>query len=268
MEDWLGLAGRTVLVCGLSNRRSVAWAVGSRLEEAGARVLYSVRTAERREELGKLLAGRPCYVCDVAEPEAAVRLAEQIPEVEGELAGLVHSIAFADFGGGVRPFHETEREAFLSSVQVSAFSLVELARALRPRLARDASVVAMGISTTELTAENYGYLAPIKGMLEANARHLAKSFSAFSEVRFNTVNAGPLKTKSSAGIPGYLENYLYAEKLTLRKRAVTTGEVADAAVYLLSPRSSGINGQGLVVNAGMDFNYFDREVVEKSLRGE
>ena len=85
---------------------------------------------------------------------------------------------------------------------------------------------------------------------------------------FNTVNAGPLKTSASAGIPGYLESYLYAEKLTFRKENVQTGEVANTAVFLLSDASSGINGQGIVVNAGMDRNYFDSEVVRLTMRPE
>lgn len=118
----------------------------------------------------------------------------------------------------------------------------------------------------KLVAENYGYLSPIKSTLEGCVRNLAKSFSRISRVRFNSVNAGPLKTSASAGIPGYLENYLYAEKLTMRKMAVRTAEVADTAVFLLSERSSGINGQGIVVNAGMDLNYFDSEIIRLAMR--
>ena len=109
-------------------------------------------------------------------------------------------------------------------------------------------------------------MAPIKAALETSVRYLAKSFSADSEVRFNSVNAGPLKTSASAGIPGYLENYLYAEKLTFRKRALATEEVANLAVFLLSPKSSGINGQGVVIDAGMGFNYFDKEVVKSVMK--
>ena len=85
-----------------------------------------------------------------------------------------------------------------------------------------------------MTAENYGYMAPIKAALESSSFNLAKSFSADTKVRFNTVNAGPLKTSASAGIPGYLESYLYAEKLTFRKENVQTVEVANTAVFLLS----------------------------------
>ena len=165
------------------------------------------------------------------------------------------------------PFHETQREDFLQATQISAFSLVELSRVLKPHLTRDASVVAIGISSY-VTAPTYGYMSPIKAALEGSGRFLAKSFSGSSEVRFNIINAGPLKTKSSAGIPGYLENYLYAEKMTMRKRGVTTTEVAETAAFLLSPASSGINAQSICVNAGMDWNYFDEELVRLAMRPE
>ena len=89
--------------------------------------------------------------------------------------------------------------------------------------------------------------------------------SSDSKIRFNSVNAGPLKTSASAGIPGYLVNYLFAEKLTYRKQALRTEEVANLATFLLSPRSSGINGQGIVIDAGMGLNYFDREIVESAM---
>jgi enoyl-[acyl-carrier protein] reductase I len=119
----------------------------------------------------------------------------------------------------------------------------------------------MGISS-QVTAAHYGYLSPNKAALESTARFLAKSFSADTEVRFNVVGSGPLKTSAAAGIPGFLKNYLFAERLTFRKRALETQEVANAVVFLLSPIASGINGQTLVVNAGMDWNYFDESVVE------
>jgi len=265
--SYLDLENKKFLVFGVANRKSVAWAVARRLEAEGAQVIYSVRSEQRRESLKKLLGDRKCLLCDVEDEGSLNRLAEECREI-GPFQGLLHSIAFADYSEGFRPFHETTRKQFLQATQISAFSLVEMANAFMDQLNKDASVVSIGISTTELTAENYGYMAPIKATLEAISRNLAKSFSAFSEVRFNTVNSGPLKTSASAGIPGYLDNYLYAEKMTLRKKALRTEEVADTAVFLLSPRSSGINGQGVVVNAGMDFNYFDRELVEKTMRSD
>lgn len=259
---FLKLENKQFLVCGLGNRRSVAWAIGQTLEEAGARVIYSVRNAARAEELSKLLGDRPYMLCDVEYENDVRSLGERVKAEYGELDGFVHSIAFGNFSEGLLPFHETKRKDFLQATQISAFSLVELANSLKPILKKDASVVAIGISSS-VTAANYGYLSPIKNALEGCVRFLAKSFSKDSEVRFNSVNAGPLRTKSSAGIPGYLENYLYAEQLTYRKRALSTQEVADTAVYLLSSRSSGINAQGIVVNAGMDWNYFDEAIVKR-----
>ena len=264
--DFLQLAGKRYLVVGVANRKSVAWAIGQTLERLGAEVLYSVRNATRREELAKLLGDRPCFVCDVESPAGAAQLAEAVRE-RGPLDGFVHSIAFANYSDGFVPFHLTRRDDFLQAMQVSAFSLVELANALKAQLTRTASVVSIGISSY-VTAASYGYMSPIKSALEGCSRFLAKAFSSDSEVRFNTVNAGPLKTKSSAGIPGYLENYLFAEKLTMRKRALTTQEVANTAVFLLSPASSGINAQGVIVNAGMDWNYFDEDVVRLAMRPE
>jgi enoyl-[acyl-carrier protein] reductase I len=145
---------------------------------------------------------------------------------------------------------------------------VELANAFKPQLARDASVVAIGISSLQVTPDNYGYMGPVKAALESCARFLAKSFSADSEVRFNVVGSGPLKTSASAGIPGYIESYLYAEKLTYRRRNLDTQEVADAVLFLLSGRSSGVNGATLVVDAGLCGNTFDRELVRLAMRPE
>ena len=112
-----------------------------------------------------------------------------------------------------------------------------------------------------MAAENYGYMAPVKAALDSSICFLAKSFAKFSAVRFNSVNPGLLKTSASAGIPGYVDSYLFAEKATLRKKAVQTDEVANTVAFLLSPRSSGINSQGLVIDAGMGTNYFDDDLI-------
>jgi enoyl-[acyl-carrier protein] reductase I len=117
-----------------------------------------------------------------------------------------------------------------------------------------------------MAAENYGYMGPVKAALDSSLCFLAKSFSAFSEIRFNAVGAGLLKTSASAGIPGYVDSYLFAEQLTLRKRAVSTDEVANAAAFLLSPRASGINAQTLILDAGMSVNYFDKDVIQRALK--
>ena len=145
---------------------------------------------------------------------------------------------------------------------------MEIAQAFKPLLANNASVVTIGISSLLVTPDNYGYMGPIKAALDSCARFLAKSFSAETEVRFNVIGAGPLKTSASAGIPGYLESYLYAEKLTFRRRNLSTQEVADTALFLLSNRSSGINGASLVVDAGLGSNFFDKEIIRLAMRME
>jgi enoyl-[acyl-carrier protein] reductase I len=265
--SFLGLQGKRFLVLGVANRKSVAWAVSKILEAEGAEVVYSVRSEKRREDTAKLLNNRVVHVCDVENDAEITALAESLgANGQQPLDGILHSIAFANYSEGFKPFHETSREDYLQATQITAFSLVEIAKVCQSLLSPDASIVTIGISSTQVTAENYGYVAPIKAALEASVRYLAKSFSSDSEVRFNSVNAGPLKTSASAGIPGYLENYLYAEKLTFRKRALATEEVANLAAFLLSPRSSGINGQGIVIDAGMGFNYFDKEVVRSATR--
>jgi enoyl-[acyl-carrier protein] reductase I len=264
--SFLELSGKTVLIFGVANRKSVAWAIAKTLEAEGARGVYSVRSTERKQALADLLGDRPTFICDVEDEAAVQRLAAEVGPKFGPLAGIVHSIAFANYAGGVKSFRDTPRADFLQAAAISCFSLVEIARAFAPHLARNASVVTIGISSLQVTPDNYGYMGPIKAALDSTTRFLAKSYSADSEIRFNAVGAGPLKTSASAGIPGYLESYLYAEKLTYRKRALATQEVANAAVFLLSERSSGINGTTLVVDAGLGNNYFDQEVIRLAMR--
>lgn len=262
--DFLKLAGRTVLVVGVANRKSVAWHAGRVLQEVGADVIYSVRSEARRESVRKLVDDAPVYVCDVEQQADIDRLRDEVARDRSEVAGIVHSVAFADYSAGWLPFHATPRAAFLQAIDISCFSLMALSNAFRDLLDKETgSVVATSISTTRMAAENYGYMAPVKAALDSAVCFLAKSFSAFSRVRFNAVCPGLLKTSASAGIPGYVDSYLFAEQATLRKQAVQTEEVANAIAFLLSPRSSGINAQGLVIDAGMETNYFDRDLVSR-----
>jgi enoyl-[acyl-carrier protein] reductase I len=265
--DFLQLAGKPVLVMGVANKKSVAFHTGKVLRAAGARVLWSCRSQERHDQLRKkLIPDEPLFICDVERQEEIDRLASQVGDALGgeRLAGLVHSIAFANYSEGLVPFHRTQRADFLQAVDISCFSLVASAKALQPHFAEDASVVTISISTTEMAAQNYGYMAPVKAALDSAVVFLAKSFSEHSRVRFNSVRPGLLKTSASAGIPGYVPKFLFAEQATLRKQALKTEEVADTVAFLLSPRSAGINAQGLVIDAGMRTNYFDEEIVARA----
>ncbi|HBI16308.1 MAG TPA: enoyl-ACP reductase [Desulfobulbaceae bacterium] len=263
---FLGLAGKKIVVFGLANKKSVACAITRILVEEGAEVIQVVRSEQRAETAIKLFPGTTVHICDVEDERNIIRVRDEIAGKGGSIAGIVHSIAFANYTEGLKPFHQTLKRDFLQAVDISCFSLISISNHFRELLDIDAAVVTISISTTRMAAENYGYMAPVKAALESSLCFLAKSFSAFSRVRFNAVCPGLLKTSASAGIPGYVDSYLFAEMAIPRKMALETGEAANVAVFLLSERSSGINGQCLVVDAGMGLNFFDREIVEKAVR--
>ena len=262
--DFLELTNKTFLIFGLANRKSVAWHVGRVLADVGADVLWVVRSESRREEVRKLVGDAPVFVCDVEHADQIDALQKEVAERYPRLDGLVHSIAFAEYEGGVKPFHETTKREFLRAVDISCYSLLAISRAFQALLATEASVVTISISTTRMASESYGYMAPIKAALDSSLAFLAKSFSRFSSVRFNAVAPGLLKTSASAGIPGYVDSYLYAERVIPRGQAVQTEEVANTVAFLLSSRSSGINAQQIVIDAGMSINYFDGDLVSLS----
>jgi len=262
--SFLKLNGKRIVVFGLANKKSVASAIGHCLREEGAEVIHVVRNEARRAAALKLFPESPIYCCDVADEANIIRVRDEIAkDNDGPIHGLVHSIAFANYSAGLQPFHRTVKADFLQAVDISCFSLIAIANHFSPLLASDASVVTISISTTRMAAENYGYMAPIKAALESYLCFLAQSFAQFSTIRFNAVCPGLLKTSASAGIPGYVDSYLFAEQVIPRKRGVETQEAAHCAAFLLSERSSGINAQSIVVDAGMAINYFDHNIVRQ-----
>ena len=262
--DFLQFADKKIMVFGLANRKSVACAIAKVLQEAGAEVIHIVRSPARKETAEKLFPGSRVFICDVENEENIANLREEIEDsVAGKIHGIVHSIAFANYTDGFKPFHETNKKDFLQAVDISCFSLIAICKHFKELLDVNGSVVTISISTTRMAAENYGYMAPIKAALESSLCFLAKSFSNFSNVRFNAVCPGLLKTSASAGIPGYVDSYLYAEKLTLRKKGLQTPEIANIAAFLLSERSSGITAQTIIADGGMGINYFDADIIAK-----
>jgi enoyl-[acyl-carrier protein] reductase I len=263
--NFLGLEKKTIVIFGLANRKSVAWHVGRVLQEVGAEVLFVVRTQQRRAEVEKIVGPTPVFVCDVESEDEIVAVRDAIAADHPHLHGIVHSIAFAEYEDGMKPFHETAKKEFLRAVDVSCYSLLAISNAFKDLLEPDGSVVTISISTTRMASENYGYMAPVKAALDSSLAFLAKSFSSFSRIRFNAVAPGLLKSSASAGIPGYVESYLYAEQVIPRRQAVRTEEVANTVAFLLSERSSGINAQQVVIDAGMSINYFDRQLVTRGI---
>ncbi|GHT46227.1 enoyl-[acyl-carrier-protein] reductase [NADH] [Planctomycetales bacterium] len=260
--SFLQLENKRFLVFGVANKKSVAYQIASMLLSENAVIDFVVRDESVAEKVRGLFPNAAVYCCNVENDEDIIRLKNTL-DAELRYDGLVHSIAFADYSGGMKPFHETPKKAFLQALDISCFSLISIVRELAGFLNKNASVVTISISTTRMASENYGFMAPIKAALDSSLAFLTKSFSDFSEIRFNAVAPSLLKTSASAGIPGYADSYLYAEKAIPRKRAITTDEAAAAAVFLLSPRSSGIAAQKIIVDAGMETNYFDKEIIGK-----
>ncbi|MBQ6470920.1 MAG: SDR family oxidoreductase [Victivallales bacterium] len=264
--DFMRLENRNIVLTGVANRRSVAWAVACALRECQANILYVFKDQELLERNRKLIGeDARAIVCNVESDEDmgafSTRVADHFPVVHG----FVHSLAFANFSEGLKPFHGTLKRDFLQAVDISCFSLVQMCDRLKALFAPDASIVTMSISTTEMASENYGYMGPIKAALDSSVVFLAKSLAenVSREIRVNAVGAGLLKTSASAGIPGYIDAYLYAEQVIPRRRCLDTSEPANVVTFLLSPRSSGVNAQTIVTDAGMRINYFDRAIVRK-----
>lgn len=257
--SFLNLENKTFLITGVANKKSVAYFSAKTLQDNGADLIFTVQNEDIKEKVAKLFPEKKIYILDVENTESVSALGNKLAAENVKLNGFLHSIAFANYSEGIKPFHETKLEDYLQASNISCFSLVALSNSLKKVFTPDASVVTISISSTKAT--NYGYMGPIKASLDAAVLFLAKSFASDTKVRFNAVCSGPLKTSASAGIPGYIDNYLYAEQLTMRHQALETQEVANSVVFLLSPASSGINASGMVVDAGMSSNYFDESVV-------
>ena len=265
--NFLQLQHKRFLIFGVANKKSVAYQIAAMLLSENAFVDLVVRDESVAKKVQPLFPQQKVFVCNVESESDITQLRRTLEsEGNGQYDGLVHSIAFADYGDGMKPFHETSREAFLRALDISCFSLIAICRELVGLLSNTASVVTISISTTRMASENYGFMAPIKAALDSSLAFLTKSFSRFSEVRFNAVAPSLLKTSASAGIPGYADSYLFAERVIPRGRAVQTEEAAAAAVFLLSPRSSGIAAQKIIVDAGMEINYFDKEIIKKTVQ--
>lgn len=247
-------------ITGVANKKSVATFVAKALIDQGAQIIFSAQNDKNINSVKKIFPNSPVFLLDVEDESSIQKISTHIKQHTDKLSGFLHSIAFANFSEGPKPFHETKRSDYLQAAQISSFSLVEISNSIKDLLDENASVVTVSISSTKATS--YGYLGPIKAMLDTTVCYLAKSFSEFSKVRFNSACAGPLKTSASAGIPDYIENYVYSEELTLRKEALKTTEVANTIAFLLGPKSSGINAENIVIDAGMSSNYFDQKIVK------
>jgi enoyl-[acyl-carrier protein] reductase I len=246
------LEGRSALVLGIANQWSLAYAIAAAFRREGARLFLTyqgIRQRETVEALGAELGAARVIACDVSQDEELGRLTEELKAEGAPLDAVVHSIAFANREDLARPFVETSRAGFLVAQEVSAYSLVSVARAVSPLMTEGGSITTLTYLGANRVIPNYNVMGVAKAALEASVRYLASDLGPRG-IRVNAISAGPVRTVSARAIkdfPSILE--FVAARAPLR-RNTDPAEVGDAAVFLASDLGRGVTGNILYVDAG------------------
>jgi enoyl-[acyl-carrier protein] reductase I len=250
----MDLAGKVGLVVGVANKRSLSWAIAHAAAQAGATVVltYQGRFEEHVGELADTLTPRPLVLpLDVQNDGEIEAVFTRIQQEYGGLDFLVHGVAFANRDDITNPFVQTSREGFKVAMDISAYSLIALARGAKPLMeARGGgSIVTLTYLGSTRVFPNYNVMGVAKAALESSVRYLAADLGP-QNIRVNAISAGPIKTLAAAGIGGFSSILgVVREKAPLR-RAIEAGEVADAALFLLSAAGRGVTGETLMVDSG------------------
>jgi enoyl-[acyl-carrier protein] reductase I len=248
------LSGKHGLVVGVANKRSIAWAIAQVVAGAGARLALTYqgeRLEENVRELSQSLTNPLVLPLDVTDDSQIAKVFSTIDTEFGGLDFLVHGAAFAPREELSAPFVQTSREGFRLSLDISAYSLVALARGAMPLMERrgGGSVLTLTYLGSERVFQNYNVMGVAKAALEACVRYLAADLGP-KGIRVNAISAGPIKTLAASGISGFsaiLQQY--RERAPLR-RTVDTAEVADAALFLLGPAGRAVTAEVLMVDGG------------------
>ena len=248
------LDGKVGLIVGVANKRSIAWAIAQAAAREGATLVltYQDRFAEHIQELAATLTPAPKLLpCDVQDDAQIDAVFADIAATHGGLDFVVHGAAYAPRDEITNPFTQTSREGFRIALDVSAYSLIALARGARPLFeARGGgSIVTLSYLGAERVFPNYNVMGVAKAALEASVRYLAADLGPLN-IRVNAVSAGPIKTLAAAGIGGFSSILGVVRERAPLRRTVEAAEVAESAVFLLGPASSGITGEVLMVDSG------------------
>ena len=248
------LSGKHGLVVGVANKRSIAWAIAQAAAAAGARLAITYQGERLEENVRELSAGLDAPLilpCDVADDGQIARVFEEIDREFGGLDFVVHGAAFAPREELSAPFVQTSRNGFRIALDVSAYSLIALARGAMPLMERrgGGSIVTLTYLGSTRVFHNYNVMGVAKAALESSVRYLAADLGP-KGIRVNAVSAGPIKTLAAAGIAGFTDILQhYRDKAPLR-RTVDAKEVADAAMFLLGPAGRAVTAEVLMVDAG------------------
>jgi enoyl-[acyl-carrier protein] reductase I len=249
------LSGKTALVTGVANQRSLAWAIAEALSDAGARLILTYQGDRLRDNVTELAAtrtGTPTLPCDVTDDAEIDALFARIRDINGgTLDILVHSIAFARREDLHGDFRKTSREGWHIALDISAYSLLALTDRATPLMqaAGSGSIISLSFQASERVFPHYNVMGSAKAALEHATRQLAYELGPMN-IRVNTISAGPVATLSARGISGFTHMAKHHEKMAPLKRNIEPREVGDAALFLCSSMGSGITGSTLYVDSG------------------
>jgi enoyl-[acyl-carrier protein] reductase I len=247
------LTGKKGLVLGVANKRSLAWAIAKRASEAGADLALTFQGERLEENVRELAAtlGRESVIlpCDVAADDQLDALFAGIPAQMGRLDFVVHGAAYAPREALSAPYVQTTRDAFRMALDISAYSLVALARGAQPLMTEGGSMLTLTYLGAERVLPNYNVMGVAKAALECSVRYLASDLGP-QNIRVNAISAGPVKTLAAAGISGFSDILgVYRDRAPMR-RNTEAAEVGDTGVFLLSDAARGITGEVLYVDGG------------------
>lgn len=248
------LQGKTGLVVGVANKRSIAWAIAQAVSNAGARLAVTYQGERLEENVRELSAGLtdPLILpCDVTDDGQIASLFDAIDRELGGIDFLVHGVAYAAREELTAPFVQTSRAGFSQALDVSAYSLIALARGALPSMERrgGGSILTLTYLGSDRVFHNYNVMGVAKAALEASVRYLAADLGP-KNIRVNAISAGPIKTLAASGIGGFASILqVYRDKAPMR-RTVETAEVADAALFLLGPAGRAVTAEILMVDGG------------------
>ena len=249
---------KTAVIFGLANKRSIAWAIAQKLQQAGWRLAITYQNERLALEAKDLIADLPGadgFMCDVTQDDQLARLFSDLKEKYGVLHGLVHSIGFAPEADLKGDFVNTTREGFRIAHDISVYSLIAVARGVLPLMNTGGSIVTLTYYGAEKVVPRYNVMGVAKAALEATVRYLANDLGP-KNIRVNAISAGPIKTLASRGISGFGDMLkIQAERAPL-KRNVDAAEVGASAAFLLSEAGSGITGETIYVDCGYNIMGF------------
>lgn len=246
------LAGKNIVVMGVANERSIAWAIAQSLAAQGARLAFtyeSERVEARVRKLADTIPNSVVLQCNITVDEEIDALATHLQEEFGVLHGLVHSIAFANTEELKGMYAETSRAGFALANDISVYSLVAVSQRLYPLMTEGGSIMTMTYLGAERALPNYNVMGVAKAGLEASVRYLAADLGKFN-VRVNAISAGPIRTLAAKGISDFNSILKQVEEKAPLRRTTEQAEVGDTAMFLMSHWSRGITGEVIYVDNG------------------